>query len=59
MRFGGKLDGKMNLVVRSVDPKRTLVRVNARYSVLSERADTTGDSEGQQQVLTHYFYCNP
>lgn len=30
-RFGAKLDGKMNLVVRSVDPKRTLVRVNARY----------------------------
>jgi len=30
-RFGAKLDGKMNLVVRSVDPNQTLVRVNARY----------------------------
>jgi len=30
-RFGAKLDGKMNIVVRSLDPKRTLVRVNARY----------------------------
>lgn len=30
-RFNAKLDGKMNIVVRSLDPKRTLVRVNARY----------------------------
>jgi hypothetical protein len=30
-KFGAKLDGKMNLVVRSVDAKSTLVRVNSRY----------------------------
>ncbi|MGH2359949.1 MAG: hypothetical protein ACRDGM_05335 [bacterium] len=30
-RFGATLNGKMNIVVRSLDPKRTLVRVNARY----------------------------
>lgn len=30
-RFGAKLDGKMNLVVRVIDDRHTLVRANARY----------------------------
>lgn len=55
-RLGAKLDGKMNLVVRSVDPKRTLVRVNARYAFVVPaqaqiRAETwTFDSGGEATV---------
>jgi hypothetical protein len=30
-RFAARLDGKMNIIVRSLAPRRTLVRVNARY----------------------------
>lgn len=55
-RYAATLDGKMNLVVRSLDAKRTQVRVNARYILIapaqgvSPQETWAFDSGGQATV---------
>jgi hypothetical protein len=60
-KLGAKLDGKMNLIVRSVDPKSTLVRVKARYILTVPQNQLvpsvhtwTFDSGGQSTVNVAY-----
>jgi hypothetical protein len=60
LRYGAKLDGRMNISVRSLDTNRTRVRVNARYvftvpdvpSRTDSRTDTWAFDSGGSATVT-------